>query len=626
MARLETQINQIYLVHPESKKTSLILYEEAVSSSLHLFVLAQLSDLAKKNESRDLKKISEIILESFRQNKKLPPEDLFESSLAQINQNLADLAHEGRKAWVGKFSCLIALKSADSIFLANSGQTAAWLSRKGEILEILPMEKNSAHPLKTFVNFTQGKFQQVDRLILSTCNIFNYLSFELFAKLVNQEVLEKGCLEISKILKESLEPDLGFCAFLLEFSKTPVPSPEPEYITNYAPLPEEIEKEEKNKISFSKFAVFSKIPKLFKMPKLGFKLPRFSLFSNLSLSGKFFFISFLLFLVISGIKVGSLAIQSHGKKTAEKIDSLIALVNKDLGEAQSALIYQDDAQAMELMAKTLVDFGELKKLNQAKASELEGKIKVVNDQVNKISVINDPKLFFEPKHHPTFLAKVGNLFLLGNQDSNSLSWFDGKLNDYFMLNSVKSPITAITAFSPAGTVVSAGNTIYRIDGKLKQFEQVITLSGSLEKMKIFSSNVFAFDSGGKQILKVAYSKNKYSSQKVATTKDGLRDFAADKDIYLLYADRLAKASGNSETEVKLPALTDKITNAERVVIGGNIFILEPNKKRLIIFTKAGKLLNQLYFPSLSNIFDFAVDEGSRNIFLLDDNKVYKITF
>src|SRR6185436_9861337 len=124
MARLETQLNQIYLTHPDEKKNSLILYEEQLTSSLQLFIVAELWNMEKKSESADLKKISEIILQSFRGNKKLPAESLFETSLSQINQNLADLAHEGRKSWVGKFSCMICVKAADNnIYLANNGQT-----------------------------------------------------------------------------------------------------------------------------------------------------------------------------------------------------------------------------------------------------------------------------------------------------------------------------------------------------------------------------------------------------------------------------------------------------------------------------------------------------------------------
>ena len=219
MARLETQINQIYLTHPENKKTSLILYEEAVTSSFHLFIVAELKDIVRKSEGSDLKKISEIILESFRSNKKLSAESLFEQALSQINQNLADLAHEGHKSWVGKFSCLIMLKSSDNIFLANDGQTAAWLKRKNELLEILPPEKRGLHPLKTFVNFTQGKLIEGDGVIITTANIFNYISFELLSRILNQSNMLASTEEISKILKDSGAADQAFCAFLLEFAK-----------------------------------------------------------------------------------------------------------------------------------------------------------------------------------------------------------------------------------------------------------------------------------------------------------------------------------------------------------------------------------------------------------------------
>src|SRR5258708_19886402 len=107
MARLETQINQIYLTHSEHKKNSLILYEEQLTSSLQLFMVAELYNIQKRSESTDLKKISEIILASFRGNKKLPAETLFESSLSQINQNLAILAPSCTKSCIGIFSSLI---------------------------------------------------------------------------------------------------------------------------------------------------------------------------------------------------------------------------------------------------------------------------------------------------------------------------------------------------------------------------------------------------------------------------------------------------------------------------------------------------------------------------------------
>src|SRR5690606_26501311 len=97
MRRLETQINQIYLHEPQSKTSSLVVHEESLGSASHVFLVGQVAGLRNKTETTELQKISEIVLEAFRAHTKMSGEALFESVLAQINQSLADLAHEGRK-------------------------------------------------------------------------------------------------------------------------------------------------------------------------------------------------------------------------------------------------------------------------------------------------------------------------------------------------------------------------------------------------------------------------------------------------------------------------------------------------------------------------------------------------
>ena len=176
MARLETQIHQIYLLSPDTKNNNLILHEEVLSPTAHLFILLEINSAGSKVLPGDIRKISEIITETFNANKKLTKDTLFESSLAEINQGLADLAHSGRKNWLGRFSGLVALKSSDSLFLANSGSASAYLKRQDQISEILQSEKEGLHPLKTFTNFVSGKIKEGDELVVVSKKIFNYVS------------------------------------------------------------------------------------------------------------------------------------------------------------------------------------------------------------------------------------------------------------------------------------------------------------------------------------------------------------------------------------------------------------------------------------------------------------------
>ncbi len=624
MARLETQINPIYLTYPENKNSSLVLYEEALSSTGHLFIVAELKNLKRKSEALDLKKISEIILESFRIHKKLPGEALFESSLSQINQNLADLAHAGHKSWVGKFSCLIAFRSGEKIYLANNGQTSAWLKRQSELSEILSAEKRGNHPLKTFVNFTQGKIQNADAVILTTSNIFNFVSLQVFTKILSSESGQNATAQLSQILKDSMSSQESFATFLLNFDKkTEVIGSETEPTRAiYAPLPEEIEMATPRSWKFPTI----KLPKV-SLPTI--RLRQWQFFQNLSRAGKFFFISFSIFLLLFLGNLGVYATKHQAQKTQDKINQQAGTLTQDISDAQSALIYKNNTEALRLLGQAETDFLALEKLNHARAAEFTNQLQSLKDQVNKISVITDPKIFLELKRHPTYLAQTAIGLLFANQDSNSLSLESkGVLTDYFLLNSLKDPITGITNYPPAGVVVSAGNGIYHIDSSLKQFEPVVNIDkAALFGLKTYGNTLYGLNTAANQVLKVSYTKGKFATLNINTPSlQDLRDFAVDKDIYLLYPDKLTKVTGGQPQVFNYPTLTDPISNASKIFVATNLYILEANKKRVVILNKNGQLLNQIYLPSASSLFDLAVDEAGRNIYLLDNNKLYKITF
>jgi hypothetical protein len=219
MAKLETQINQIFLSPTESKKVSLILFEEKISTNNHLFLIAELRDVQKKTELNDLNKIAELIINSFKDKRKVAGEALFESALADINNNLAEFAHKGRKSWLGKFSALVALKSDRDFYTANTGHTSAWLRRKNTLNEVLSPEKSTVQPLKTFVNFSYGRIMNGDNMILCTTSLFNYVSLELFSKTLSGYDLTEACQRVSDILQSTARTDEGFAIFMLGMNK-----------------------------------------------------------------------------------------------------------------------------------------------------------------------------------------------------------------------------------------------------------------------------------------------------------------------------------------------------------------------------------------------------------------------
>ena len=55
-----------------------------------------------------------------------------------------------------------------------------------------------------------------------------------------------------------------------------------------------------------------------------------------------------------------------------------------------------------------------------------------------------------------------------------------------------------------------------------------------------------------------------------------------------------------------------------------IYLLEPEKKRLIIIDKAGNIIKQFISEKFDNLKDFIVSENGKTIWLLNSSKVYQI--
>ncbi|MBX4191844.1 MAG: 6-bladed beta-propeller, partial [Candidatus Doudnabacteria bacterium] len=436
--------------------------------------------------------------------------------------------------------------------------------------------------------------------------------------------------EITNILRDSVSGDTAFSAFMLGFTKKPLEEIQPSAVESelYAPLPEELPIESTPAASWR-----PSLPSLPSLPKINIKLPsikfawmsrwKLPYFQNLSRAGKFFFISFAVFLLLFLVNLGFYAARLHSKRAESRADQLIVTINEGLAQTQSALIYKDENQAIEQLNKAIADLQELTSINPDKASELSPKVEQMKTVINKINTIAEPKLFVQLEHHPLYMysSPVGMLF--SNEDSNSLSLFSNNtLTDYFLLNSVKSPIVSIGYFAPAGVLVATKDQIYRIDQSLKQFDPLIDMTdANLKSIKSANSALYVLTAA-----KVTKTSTKYQTQTSITGEfASARDFGVDKDFYILYPDKIIKyVSGNAQA-FPLPNMSENMTNADKIFVGSNLYILEANKKRIIVLNKNGVLVNQIYFPSAQNITDFHIDEQTRSLYILDDNQVYKAT-
>ena len=657
MARLETQINQIYSLPSDGKQVSLILHDELLNNNNHLFIIADLVKIEKKTEASELKKIFEIILQTFQSNKKLTGENLFESSLALINQKLADFAHDGKKSWLGKFSSLVVLKSSDNIYLAGSGAMVAMLYRDSAFVEILGSEKRGIHPLKTFSNFTAGKLKPADILLLSTANLFSYIALENLSKMMTEGDASKVSEKASKILQDTKNSDEGFASFFVSFSKPTVvaaepkpaimsePTPEKSPLAAvpaatmlapedeiYAPLPEQMSPPETIKSTESK--IFSRLPKV-ALPKFRIPLPKFKFLEHLSPWAKFFLISFLIFLILFASNIVAYTIRKHHKQTQDQTSTTISSLIKNMNDAESALIYRNQDQAVKLLSDAQADLNKLKDLNSSAYNQYAPSFADLANKINHITVVSSPKVLLTLKHPATDMTRAGSGFVIADSSSGTITTYntgsaDATGKELFLLNKI-GEIKGIAHIPNVGHIAITSSEMYLINTTQSQFDLLhIYPKTDFNRLKLIAPDrLYTLDEKSNQVLRITFSKqNQIAPVNLLKNANlaGAQDIAVDTDVYVLKNNALEKYTNGTLTSFKLQQPSDQIMAANRVFTASNIYILESAKKRLLIYNKQGVLQTQIFFPSSTDLRDLYVDENQRTIYLLDSSQILSVTF
>jgi|GEM_PF-2559239 len=607
MPKLETQINQIFLNPGEDKKVSLVLFEERLSPDQHLFLLAELREVQKKMDHNDLGKISEAIISSFKANARLDGEQMLQESLKQANAALGSIAHKGRKSWLGKFSALVALKSGSDVYLANSGRTCAWLKRKNSLNELLGQDKAETQPLKIFSNFTSGRLAEGDSLVLASSSIFNYVSVELFSKMLSTGTLQQACTGITEILRGSARAEEGFAVFMLGMSRRamatlslpepvepaivavekPVPAFTPAATKDkkpaartdsiaksapampiYAPLPEDMggpETEPKPGFLLS----MPSMPRLampkFSMPSLprpnfssfswdairSFSwLPRMKYMQGVTWPGKFFLASFIVFAVLFGMNLAAYGVRKSQTDFDARFNTSAEAFTGLLSEAESSLLYRNQSQAMKQMSSAESELVKLSQLDPELAKPFREKFDEMNNKVNRVTVLRGLSSTFDMPYPVTTMARAGNGYLISNDNPNSLGIYaEGVLRNLFMLNSTDGTIRGISHVSGVGNMVASKDKIYLANETSKEFEQMEYISGAdLLALKFLDPNrIYAINKATNQVIRMTASSAAVSAPtnllKGTINMADAQDLAVDTDIYVLFSDRLVKYSG-----------------------------------------------------------------------------------
>lgn len=397
MSLLETQVGQIQVSGRKLSRSFISLQSEKIpETSAEIYAVVEITPL-KKSEYPDAEKVSNIIATELKKHFGRTSPNSFENAVAQINHELSRLAGAGKTSWVGKLDAVMAARQNEHLFIATTGKVQAYLYRDKQFSNISDSAAKQ-NPLKVFENFAIGKVKKRDTLILSSAQLFNYITMErLHAELVGKPITS-ACETIARILTDASDDSISLGTFIIEFDQAEVPiAPKPnqeepqETYASQEPIKAQVASYASRLLAKAKDLDWKRLDDVAAtlgslVPKSisASKLTSMDRIKSLPKTKRFFLISATIFMILLITNVAISVNSAEKNKAREQMSARLELIQNKINDANSAYIYGDRSEASRLLneAQTELDAlpetGILKEERESIASELKTMIEKVD--------------------------------------------------------------------------------------------------------------------------------------------------------------------------------------------------------------------------------------------------------
>jgi hypothetical protein len=369
--------------------------------------------------------------------------------------------------------------------------------------------------------------------------------------------------------------------------------------------------------------------------------------------GKIIFIILILAVVAFGASLFFKRTENKKVEVQEQVKNNQEIIEQKINEIEAYLLYSDENSAKKILTelKDIIDkLSDDDKKNINNYQQLADKYQGLSDKLNHVAKIEDLKETYN----------FSNLNPDAIIDNIKISSPNGKDKEIYAVANNKKTIYKvnlkdnITSLINSDKIIGALNfpltnkdqSIYYLDQK-----QIVRLDPKNSQLGFFKLNLndnqvplgisiyndklYLLDKTSNQLYRYALTNNAYEKAE-PRLKDKLDtatvvSFAIDttgkdSNVFILKSsgEVLKFYDGKQQLNFKLATPEPVLKNAKKISVLNNIYISEPESKRLLIFDKSGKFIKQFQSDQLNDIKDFTVDEAGGKIYVLNGNTVYEM--
>ena len=617
----------------------------------NLYMIGELQNTLPSNTSL-LSRLSSIIQQEYYASQ-LSAEKNLKVALRKANQFLSDEQKNGNVDWIGNLHFVVLLLASaqiggniqNSFYFAKTGKEKIWMTRKGTLADLgKNIDSQEADTQKVFGNVVSGNVLQEDKIVVFTQDLFevffkqNLLQDLAFIK--DRQQFEK----LFKTKKKELSKVSGilFSVVLGSISESAAQEQKRKQMQLHIPVSLPRMKIPQMKMPAMKTPQL-KVPHIklpSKMPAVTvpqLKMPKkptlsFQKKSLLSLV----FLGFILF-------AGFFLFQEERNKSAREAQSALEVAKSLNLQADNALRLKNEERTNMLLQTArdrILPFVDSDFPNVLEIVLLKKEIEQKLAQLNKIEIIENPELVFEVRQQEINVAPTR--MLLVDESMYLYNPFSSQLYTY-SLRDQSSRIFQTSRNITQGIFVSDTIALYAEPNVLLTLLEDGTWSGqhtlavafTPQAIEGFGNNIYILDLDGGNILRYENpllgnaQPTPWIDSASRENASGAVSFAIDGQIWIMKQggkiERYFKGTYRESIHMNIfPVLinpTRIITDADNPYL----YILDPSEQRVVLITKFGDIVTQYKSPSFDNLLDIAVSKDGRLLYLLNGNKVYRIS-
>ncbi|MDO8436460.1 MAG: PP2C family serine/threonine-protein phosphatase [bacterium] len=612
-----------------------------------------------------LESLAKTIKERYYKTVLTGSEKNLKEALKKANEHLETISKRGDVSWLGNLGFVAMAISKSDLYFTKVGETKIYLLRGGQIIDIdhkLDFEGIEPYPLKVFGNIISGKLAKNDIILILTKEIADiFLRENLLAKIAKLSFLPysgnifKALKEIFSIKKEQLLKIAGVC-LVISCSEKPF-SKEKETLAQ----PKTLKTFSLKKV----FSPFAAIVKKFLKPKLPKRLQQAKKIKirfpelkfpqwPLPALKKFLFnknavliLSLILFLAF-----GFFVFQKKEEAQLRVYKAQLNQIEEKVNRAEGYLIIsktspQAQKKANDLFKESWEEISPLSYISATLPSDFAGLVAVLQKkisenlyQLNKLETIQDITPFIEIKPREFASQKIvsfkDNLYVFNAYTKNV---FEVNQNGEGKIIPLDKKIDFASAEADFLFLFSKPNELIVFqDGQFKSPFSLEPPSADFNFVDFTSylSNLYFLEEKANEIIKYPFlresqwsSPQSWLNPKIKIAAE-FKSMATDGSIWVLTKENSVKKYylGNLEKTLTLDIFPEPkdFTKLFTLPQLSYLYLLEPSQKRIIIIDKAGAVIKQFQSEKFDNLLDFAVSADGKTIYLLNDQKIYKINF